>query len=1644
MFLLTALSVVALSAQADTYWGGSLPDLQGSNNYEPDDPTLSTRVQDANGYSELVVTAQLADTVWREAGGYYDSQIVPLICVDTLGSVGYNVVYDFNIGPVGHEAIGAPTKWLQPDLRNNQGVVVEFPRPSMYEDRFSFPYFGLTYDSFYLHENGYITFGMAVNDRWALPQQSYPNPSAKPDGIVAPLWMDISMVVGEVWCGFSSNSWYQDVFSIIWQGVSSSGGDQSFMMSLREDGAIVIEYGNLGTVSGASVGYENLDATKGGNFASAEVCDYSRFILAPTPGSYQYVDHIGLTIDKLTSTGSRDTESVIEYLDPELSGNLPFPGLNVYTLDAYAPTPPDNPNLDKILNTIAIAVDVANFLIWVFLPEVGITLEFLGVLVDVLQFALGLMPEYTPEDSTWDDSPLPTPQDPHDHAATANLLACDWAANPEDQNRPVPKEFFCFPIVSWRIYDSDRSAVHRLTIDVNAHIIDGSRYNPLNPNANYDHQAYDLVAQRLEYKFNSGDADIHGVSPSQTGLTYTAGSTYPITWVTNAGAGSLVDIDLYSVTVVNSQEVYTHVCQIADDAPNSGSYSWTLPTNLAAGPSFKIKVSSKWMVEVDSTKVSAMSTKAFAITNPYIYLRVTSPNGGELLWANGYLYATFTSGGISQFTNVRGSLYKGEALVVDLGLSAVGAGWFGWTISDTIATGTDYRIKVAVEGNPSIYDFSDGYFKIGNDNDAWFRITDPNGGEYYLPGDTIYITWQSGNILTGGVNLLLYEGGTATKSIAYGAPNTGSYAWTIPTNKPTFIGGPDCLIYIYGTDSHYYYVQDFSDAYFELDDSWIDVYSPDAGTYVNPGGECFILWQNNQYPGDSFVNIDLFKGGVLDRPVAASVSNNQLYEWTVPSDLPIGTDYTIEVSSTTKAAKDMSEAFTITSFVVTSPNGGESFPGGTAIPVTWTCAYPPPTGTALVELYKGSTRVGYFTTENDGVSGYTLPTTMGSDYRIRVAVYGEGIMLGDISDGYFSVTAPAILSLTSPNGGEVWSNGVGVSVHYVSWTSANFNSGLDIYLLKDNEGLSWQVADNTPNDGSFQLDVSNRVYGTDYNVYIVGSDWAYQMIMDWSDGYFTIDPAPTMPGIPHLQTPGDEVDGTYTVTWDAAVDNDPTPLAYYYLIERTKTGGVWGGWSGISQTLTTNSYTLTRGPGEYQYGVCAGDTADFWTSWALMPWIPVTQSIIVPGPLQAAGSASATSGVVPLTVSFTCTASGGVSPYTYSWVFGDGGTSSEQNPTHIYYTPGIYVAIVTVTDSASQTAQWSSPEINAIMPLYVLMASVNPISGTAPLTVSFSITPDGGTTPYSYYWTFGDGGTSTLRNPTHVYSVGGTYTATCLITDSGSQSTTWTSPPINVANPQLYQLTVNGGYYNSRGVWQPLTGTVWIDSVSVGTTGQTFVVTAGTHVVQVQDPIVYKGKTYSFMMWQGGTPSANPGSITISADRTITAVYAIVVRYTLDISVNNAAWGYTDPSGTQTCDGGSSVTVTAYPSVGYVLSHWLLDGVQKSGNPYTVTMNADHVLQAVFQPQGVQTYTLTVNSMYFSTTWKPFTGAWVKIDGVTVGVSGGTFTVTAGSHVVQIQGTYTIKGKVLSFQYWWMDIPLGNPGTLDVQSNMVITAYYSR
>ena len=167
---------------------------------------------------------------------------------------------------------------------------------------------------------------------------------------------------------------------------------------------------------------------------------------------------------------------------------------------------------------------------------------------------------------------------------------------------------------------------------------------------------------------------------------------------------------------------------------------------------------------------------------------------------------------------------------------------------------------------------------------------------------------------------------------------------------------------------------------------------------------------------------------------------------------------------------------------------------------------------------------------------------------------------------------------------------------------------------------------------------------------------------------------------------------------------------------------------------------------------------------------------------EAGFSVNKTSGTAPVTVAFTDTSEDGSEDiYQWLWEFGDGNTSSLQNPQHDYPIPGTYTVSLTVTseDGADTETRTDLISVEALPP--VAAFSVSSTTGDAPLTVTFSEDSTQGTgTINQWAWDFGDGNTSTEQSPSHIYTEPGEYTVSLTVSDEYSSHTVTATEPVVV------------------------------------------------------------------------------------------------------------------------------------------------------------------------------------------------------------------------------------------------------------------------
>ena len=271
-------------------------------------------------------------------------------------------------------------------------------------------------------------------------------------------------------------------------------------------------------------------------------------------------------------------------------------------------------------------------------------------------------------------------------------------------------------------------------------------------------------------------------------------------------------------------------------------------------------------------------------------------------------------------------------------------------------------------------------------------------------------------------------------------------------------------------------------------------------------------------------------------------------------------------------------------------------------------------------------------------------------------------------------------------------------------------------------------------------------------------------------------------------TPGSFVAGTISVFGSAIAPNflqyqleyGPEPNAgnLWYPADSVKFAPVQDGLLGQWNTspLPDGAYTLRLRVFLRDGSVLTSSVAGLQVRNA-RPTPQPTATSAIPRP-TAAFSQSATAGDVPLTVRFFNQSSGIISAFL--WNFGDGTTSTEINPTKTYVTPGLYNVTLTVNGPGGSSNVTS--QVNVRGPQAPRAAFIaNPTNGDAPLTVQFTDTSSGVIS--SWFWNFGNGQTSTERNPRVTFNNVGTFNVFLTVTGPGGTSVAFV--PVMVRSPQI-------------------------------------------------------------------------------------------------------------------------------------------------------------------------------------------------------------------------------------------------------------------
>lgn len=229
---------------------------------------------------------------------------------------------------------------------------------------------------------------------------------------------------------------------------------------------------------------------------------------------------------------------------------------------------------------------------------------------------------------------------------------------------------------------------------------------------------------------------------------------------------------------------------------------------------------------------------------------------------------------------------------------------------------------------------------------------------------------------------------------------------------------------------------------------------------------------------------------------------------------------------------------------------------------------------------------------------------------------------------------------------------------------------------------------------------------------------------------------------------------------------------------------------GFRETVTDDEWHLNFGWGSSNpdpltqswYTLPGGMPAGFTT---VVDGVVNIEAPYRPGPLPeppvADFDATPRTGSAPLTVQFSDLSTN--NPTSWSWTFGDGGTSTDQNPSYEYTTAGTYDVSLIATNADGSDTETKTGFITVTdqpPPPPQAGFSADPTSGNAPLTVQFT---DNSTDAATWSWDFGDGNSSTLQNPSNTYNNPGTYNVSLTVTNESGNDTHTEPDYITVFTP---------------------------------------------------------------------------------------------------------------------------------------------------------------------------------------------------------------------------------------------------------------------
>ncbi len=524
------------------------------------------------------------------------------------------------------------------------------------------------------------------------------------------------------------------------------------------------------------------------------------------------------------------------------------------------------------------------------------------------------------------------------------------------------------------------------------------------------------------------------ISAPNGGETFVANSSYNISWFSQGASNN------YRIEVSTDGGATYQMINANYFTPQQVvNYSWNISTGLTGLPSANCLVRVTDISGIAGAPLD-VSDNLFTINMPPPIITVTTPNGGQNWVVGSNQNINWTASFVTSLTNLKVEYTTDNGLNWNLINASVLAsnGSILWTVPNTPSSLC--RIRISDAANPTTYfDLSNNVFNIISPS---ITLVTPNCGELWNGASNYSIFW-SGTGLSGTVKLeYSINNGSTWNSITNfaGSSSTGgNYTWNVPNT-------PSTLALVRVTDNGTPSLVDVSNCNFTIlsPNPYITVNYPNGGEQFGTNNNVNITWQSAYV---SNVNIEYYNGSIW-QSVATNISAAAgSYAWTTPG-VANGAARIRLIDAANGSVSDQSNGFfTIVSpsVNVTSPNGFENLTAGNTHNITWNSI-----GLSNYVRIRLSTDGGTSYTVisnseyNDGLLAWTVPNTPSTQCRVEISDYNNALVV-DVSNSNFTISAaPASVTLTSPNGGQIYATGSTQNITWSSLSVSNVNIELSI------------------------------------------------------------------------------------------------------------------------------------------------------------------------------------------------------------------------------------------------------------------------------------------------------------------------------------------------------------------------------------------------------------------------------------------------------------------------------------------------------------------------------------------------------------------------------------------------------------------------